>query len=164
MADLGLLVGGDDTITLSGDLGAGKTAAARALIRYLASDETLDVPSATFTLVQRYDLASLFPVLHADLYRIDRVSDLDELDLIPPPAGSLVLIEWPERAAHFLPRDRIDVRLLADTDDARVATVTGFGKSVAKVARLDALRAFIERSGLSSAERVRMAGDASSRS
>ena len=53
MADLALLIGPGDVITLSGDLGAGKSATARALIRYLASDETLEVPSQTFTLAQR---------------------------------------------------------------------------------------------------------------
>ena len=56
MADLALLIGPGDVITLSGDLGAGKTAAARAMIRYLADDEALEVPSPTFTLVQGYDL------------------------------------------------------------------------------------------------------------
>ena len=57
MADLALLVGPGDVITLSGDLGAGKTAAARAMIRYLADDAALEVPSPTFTLAQSYDLA-----------------------------------------------------------------------------------------------------------
>ena len=60
MADLALLIGPGDVITLSGDLGAGKTAAARAMIRYLADDETLEVPSPTFTLAQGYDLPA-FP-------------------------------------------------------------------------------------------------------
>ena len=59
MADLALLVGPGDVITLSGDLGAGKTAAARAMIRYLAGDETLEVPSPTFTLVQGLRAAAL---------------------------------------------------------------------------------------------------------
>ena len=75
MADLALLIGPGDVITLSGDLGAGKTAAARAMIRYLAGDETLEVPSPTFTLVQGYDLPP-FPLLHADLYRIDDPGEL----------------------------------------------------------------------------------------
>ena len=57
MADLGLLIGARDIVTLSGDLGAGKTTAARALIRYFADDETLEVPSPTFTLAQAYDLS-----------------------------------------------------------------------------------------------------------
>src|SRR3954449_4121089 len=78
MADLALLIGPGDVITLSGDLGAGKTAAARALIRYLADDESLEVPSPTFTLVQGYDLPP-FPLLHADLYRIDDPGELDEI-------------------------------------------------------------------------------------
>ena len=59
MADLALLIGPGVLITLTGDLGAGKTAAARAMIRYLADDAELDVPSPTFTLAQSYDLAEL---------------------------------------------------------------------------------------------------------
>ncbi|MBN9013871.1 MAG: tRNA (adenosine(37)-N6)-threonylcarbamoyltransferase complex ATPase subunit type 1 TsaE, partial [Rhizobiales bacterium] len=55
MADLALLINAGDVITLSGDLGAGKTAAARAMIRYFAGDDTLDVPSPTFTLAQTYE-------------------------------------------------------------------------------------------------------------
>src|SRR5580698_11322388 len=80
MADLALLIGPGDVITLSGDLGAGKTAAARAMIRYLADDETIEVPSPTFTLAQGYELPS-FPLVHADLYRINDPSELDEIGL-----------------------------------------------------------------------------------
>ena len=98
MADLALLIGPGDVITLSGDLGAGKTAAARAMIRYLAGDDTLEVPSPTFTLAQSYDLPP-FPLVHADLYRINDASELEEIGLSPLPDGTLVLIEWPERAA-----------------------------------------------------------------
>ncbi|MFX9050273.1 tRNA (adenosine(37)-N6)-threonylcarbamoyltransferase complex ATPase subunit type 1 TsaE, partial [Acinetobacter baumannii] len=77
MADLALLMNAGDVITLSGDLGAGKTAAARALIRYLAQDDELEVPSPTFTLAQTYDLPS-FPLLHADLYRVNDPDELEE--------------------------------------------------------------------------------------
>ena len=97
MADLALLIGPGDVITLSGDLGAGKTAAARALIRYLAGDDSIEVPSPTFTLAQSYDLPA-FPLVHADLYRINDAAELEEIGLSPLPEGTLVLIEWPERA------------------------------------------------------------------
>src|ERR1700755_3113306 len=81
MADLALLTGPGDVITLSGDLGAGKTAAARAMIRYLAGDDELEVPSPTFTLAQSYELP--FPLIYADLYRINDASELEEIGLSP---------------------------------------------------------------------------------
>src|SRR5437016_7057113 len=84
MADLALLIGPGDLITLSGDLGAGKTAAARAMIRYLADDDAVEVPSPTFTLAQAYDLPP-FPLLHADLYRINDPAELEEIGLSPLP-------------------------------------------------------------------------------
>src|ERR1700761_48367 len=110
MADLALLIGAGDVITLSGDLGAGKTAAARALIRYLANDMEIEVPSPTFTLAQSYDLPT-FPLVHADLYRINDATELEEIGLSPLPEGVVALIEWPERALTALPPDRIDIAL-----------------------------------------------------
>ena len=102
MADLALLIGPGDVITLTGDLGAGKTAAARAMIRYLAGDETIEVPSPTFTLAQSYDLPP-FPLVHADLYRVNDPAELEEIGLSPLPEATVALIEWPERAADALP-------------------------------------------------------------
>src|ERR1043165_2743994 len=67
-----------DLVTLSGDLGAGKTAFARALIRHLAEDPAMEVPSPTFTLVQTYMLPR-FTVVHADLYRVTHAGELAEL-------------------------------------------------------------------------------------
>jgi tRNA threonylcarbamoyl adenosine modification protein YjeE len=166
MADLALLIGPGDVITLSGDLGAGKTAAARALIRYLAGDEALEVPSPTFTLVQGYDLPP-FPLLHADLYRIGDASELEEIGLSPLPEGSVALIEWPERAPGAFPADRIDIALShrpALGSTARAAVITGYGKAAAQVERLKALREFLDGAGYTDAKRQRMPGDASTRS
>src|ERR1700730_4407857 len=149
MADLALLIGPGDVVTLSGDLGAGKTAAARAMIRYLADDDALEVPSPTFTLAQAYDLPP-FPLIHADLYRIGDASELEEIGLSPMPEATVVLMEWPERAAGALPPDRIDIALShrpALGSTARAAEITGYGKAATLVARLQALREFLATSG-----------------
>jgi N-acetylmuramate 1-kinase len=166
MADLALLIGPGDVVTLSGDLGAGKTAAARALIRYLAGDDSIEVPSPTFTLAQSYDLPA-FPLVHADLYRINEAAELEEIGLSPLPEGLVTLIEWPERAPQALPPDRIDIALnhrpaLGST--ARAAEITGYGRASAQVKRLESLRQFLAGAGLIEAKRQRMAGDASTRS
>src|ERR1700754_4673465 len=145
MADLALLIGPGDVITLSGDLGAGKTAAARAMIRYLAGDDAIEVPSPTFTLAQTYDLPS-YPLVHADLYRVNDPIELEEIGLSPLPDGAVVLIEWPERAPAATPQDRIDVafsRGPALGSSARAAEIPGCGKAAAQVARLKARREFL---------------------
>jgi N-acetylmuramate 1-kinase len=166
MADLALLLGPGNIITLTGDLGAGKTTAARAMIRYLADDEDLEVPSPTFTLVQAYELAP-FPLLHADLYRISDASELEEIGLSPFPEDMVVLIEWPERAGTALPPDRIDIAFDHGSElgaEARFAEIIGHGKAAAQIERLRLLRQFLERAGFGDATRRRMAGDASIRS
>ncbi|HEY9010663.1 MAG TPA: tRNA (adenosine(37)-N6)-threonylcarbamoyltransferase complex ATPase subunit type 1 TsaE [Devosia sp.] len=98
-----------DLVLLDGDLGAGKTALARAVIRTLAGDPRLDVPSPSFALVQPYDLPG-GPVLHADLYRLSSEAEIDELGLLDR-AEAIVLVEWPERAPSLATRADVIVRL-----------------------------------------------------
>lgn len=164
--DIANALQGGDLITLSGDLGAGKTTFARALIRYLAGDSTIEVPSPTFTLMQSYDLPQ-FQVFHADLYRLSGSAELAELGFDDLPENAVVLVEWPDRAAGFLPADRLDITLTLSPKlklEFRHARVTGYGAMGPRVDRMAAARQFIAESGYSEALRARLQGDASTRS
>jgi tRNA threonylcarbamoyladenosine biosynthesis protein TsaE len=121
---LGSVLAAGDTILLSGDVGAGKTHFARALIQsLLTADE--DVPSPTFTLVQVYDAASGCEIWHADLYRLSDPSETEELGLTDAMDTAICLIEWPDRLAAFRPEDALDITLSAtDVEDHRILTVT----------------------------------------
>ncbi len=112
-----------DLILLEGDLGAGKTALARSIIRSLVGDPRLDVPSPSFALVQPY-LAAGRPVLHADLYRLVSAYEVDELGLFDAP-DAIVLVEWPERAPDLAGRADVVVRLaLPSGGQGRNADIT----------------------------------------
>ena len=164
-ADIAAALEGGDLVTLSGDLGAGKTTFARALIRRLAGDESIEVPSPTFTLIQSYELPR-FPLVHADFYRLSGAAELAELGFDDLPEGTVVLLEWPDRAAGFLPADRFDItftlapKLGAEVRNARVA---GYGACAARAERIAELRAFLDASGFGTARRERIQGDASTR-
>ena len=154
-----------DLVTLSGDLGAGKTTFARALIRFLAGDETVEVPSPTFTFMQNYGLPR-FSLVHSDLYRISGVADLAELGFDDLPEGAVMLLEWPDRAAGLLPPDHFDISFTlapALGDEGRTVRVTGYGTFAARAERIPLIRNFLEESGYATATRVRMQGDASTR-
>jgi len=166
MKDVASLIEPGDTITLSGDLGAGKTTFARAFIRYFAGDETIEVPSPTFTLTQTYVLPR-FSLMHADLYRLSGPSEMRELGLDDAPEGTVTVLEWPDRAVGLLPADRLDIALTLSPQQgpgARNVRVTGYGAFAQRAERILAIRHFLDRSGFSQADRRRIQGDASTRS
>ena len=159
------LVKAGDLVTLSGDLGAGKTALARALIRRLCGDASLDVPSPTFTLMQVYEGAQ-FPIVHADLYRVKSPDELGELGWDEAADGALVLVEWADRMGDEIASDRLDVALSLDQkrgETWREVTLTGHGGFAERVDRARALAELLETSGWADAERTFMLGDASVR-
>lgn len=153
-----------DVITLSGDLGAGKTTFARAFVRAFVGDAALDVPSPTFTLMQSYECPR-GTVVHADLYRIHDAVELEELGWDEAVDDAVVLVEWPERAGDSLGESRIDInlRLVPGFDGERIAVISGHGAHVRRLADLKALRTVIDRAGWGNAERASIYGDASSR-
>lgn len=123
------LVAPQDVIALWGDLGAGKTSLARAIIQTLlaASGQHEDVPSPTFTLVQTYE-ADTLPIWHADLYRLSDPDELIELGLEEALEAGLLLIEWPDRMEDDLPAQRLDIEL-KEVGEGRLACLTARGVS-----------------------------------
>lgn len=149
-----------DALLLSGDLGMGKTTLARAIIRALAGDADLDVPSPTFTLVQEYD--GRLPVRHFDLYRISSSDELEELGLAEALLEGVALIEWPERAQDALPQDAV-MLALTEEGDGRTVAISGPLAFIDRLTRSLAIRGFLDASGYQGATRHYLTGDASAR-
>lgn len=95
-------------VQLRGDLGAGKSTLARALLRALGV--TGAIRSPTYTLIERYPLADGHEAWHLDLYRIGQAEELDFLGL-DEGSASLWLVEWPERGAGALPPTDLELGL-----------------------------------------------------
>jgi tRNA threonylcarbamoyl adenosine modification protein YjeE len=153
-----------DLIALSGELGAGKTTLARAIIRALTGNPAEEIPSPTFTLVQSYATPRM-PVAHFDLYRLGSPAELDELGLDLALQEGIAAVEWPEQAEGSLPRERLSVRI-DDTGapDTRRVTLTGTADWVERLGRLAAMRAVSEAGGMNGACELRyLQGDASVR-
>jgi hypothetical protein len=151
-----------DLVALSGDLGAGKTTLARALLRAVSGLPGLEVPSPTFTLVQPYAGPPFrFPVTHVDLYRVADPTELDELGLDDAVAEGALIVEWPERGGDRLTGARIDLAL-AHAGEGRVAALSSPDAKVAKrLARALRLRAFLDRTPFADWRRRYYQGDAS---
>ena len=155
----------DDLVTLSGELGSGKTSFARALLRSLTGEADFEVPSPTFSLMQVYDTPA-FRVVHADLYRVNQASELAELGWDEAADGAVVLVEWAERAGPALAPDRLDIAFIIEPEEGpehRVCVLTGFGAWSARVGLLKALDRLLGDAGWRGAKRVHVTGDASFR-
>jgi N-acetylmuramate 1-kinase len=154
-----------DVIALRGDLGAGKTTLARALIGAILRDDITEVTSPTFSLHQTYAGGRL-TISHFDFYRLSGAQEAAELDFDEAIQQGAVIVEWPERAAARLPETRIEVEL-ADTSDPAVrrVTVRGIGAAAERTQRIGELVTFLDaQPEWSDASITHLQGDASTRS
>lgn len=154
-----------DVVTLAGDLGAGKTTLARALIRAVLNDPALEVPSPTFALLQSYSEGRI-AIAHLDLYRIAEGEEIAELALEDWLKTGALLVEWPQHLPPSLYSDRLAISLAdADHPDERQVTLTGTGSWSSRLDRLHTIHDFLSaHSNWNDARIVFMQGDASTRS
>ena len=110
-----------DVVALSGDLGTGKTTLARAILAALG--HTGEVPSPTYTIIETYDELNP-PVVHADFYRLEDPSEVEELGLDDYREGAVLLAEWPDHAGGFAHEPACLAIDLEKVGDGREAVVT----------------------------------------
>lgn len=119
-AEVAATLGPGDVVLVRGDLGAGKTTFVRGLAAGLGLDSDL-VSSPTFTLVHEYRGGRL-PLVHLDLYRLER-ADLDDIGLDPDLAArGVVVVEWPERLRHAV-AGAVRVHIADDGGDRRAVVI-----------------------------------------
>lgn len=119
-----------DILALSGDLGAGKSHFARALIaeRLAALGRAEEIPSPSYTLVQTYALDGV-ELWHADLYRLGDAGEIAELGLDEAFATAIAVVEWADRLGPAMPARHLAIVLdfVPGEDDARTARITATG-------------------------------------
>ncbi|HEU0059500.1 MAG TPA: tRNA (adenosine(37)-N6)-threonylcarbamoyltransferase complex ATPase subunit type 1 TsaE [Hyphomicrobiaceae bacterium] len=150
-------------VVLKGELGAGKTTFARALIRALL-DADVEVPSPTFSLQQTYATPRL-TVTHFDFYRLGSAEEALELGFEDALQRGAVLAEWAERIAPILPEERYEIEL-TDTEASgrRRVLLRGLGGLSDEARRLGAALHLLDQEPRARSARLRyLQGDASTR-
>lgn len=162
-----------DCVCLSGELGAGKTEFARGLITAL--DPTIsEVPSPTFAMIQPYEILASQPhfiLTHADLYRVEEESELDQLGLSDALAQGMLLVEWPDIAQAHLPKHRLHIQIaqVNRAVEGRRCIIQGDARWISRwqeafaAPREHAIESFLRETSWGDAKREKLAGDASFR-
>ena len=150
-------------VVLKGELGAGKTTFARALIRALV-DADIEVPSPTFALQQTYATPRL-SVTHFDFYRLGSPEEALELGFEDALQRGAVIAEWADRIAALLPEDRYEIELIdSEVSGRRRVSMRGLGGLNAEARRLVAALRLLDQEPQTRPARIRyLQGDASTR-
>ena len=113
-------------IALIGDLGSGKTAFVQGLAKGLEVPDGFYITSPTFTLINEYP--GRYPLVHMDLYRLENMSELEDIGLDEILHGQAVIaIEWADKLSDSLPAEHLRVALEIIDDDCRTLNLNAAG-------------------------------------
>lgn len=152
-----------DIVALTGNLGAGKTTFARALIHAVLDDAEAEVPSPTFSLIQTYE-AKRLTLGHFDFYRLADATEAQEIGFDEAVQRGVAIVEWPERAAELIHDDCITLALdTAATPERRHLRLSANGTTAARAKRAVEIFRFVKHHANGHARVSYMQGDASFR-
>jgi len=162
---LGPHLNSNDLVTLSGELGTGKTTFARSLIRFLASRPELTITSPTYLLLQEYEGVSV-KLIHADLYRLTNPNELIEIGFEEISENAISIIEWPERYPKLNEAATVAIKFnLFNTNNNfyRTISITADNNILLSILAQYHIQTFLNDCGWVDASRTLIAGDASGR-
>ena len=131
---LGELLEGGDVVSVSGELGAGKTCLVQGIARGLGVDPSVPITSPTFTLVGEYP--GRLALRHADFYSVESYARLDDAgfqDLFDE--SGVLVVEWPERFPEALPQERLAIAIELVSECERRVRFGGVGRRAAQIER-----------------------------
>jgi tRNA threonylcarbamoyladenosine biosynthesis protein TsaE len=124
--DIGRCLEAGDIVCLCGELGSGKTVLTKGMARGLGVRSERAVRSPSFVLVQRYQ--GRVPIYHADLYRLDGPTDIDDIGLHECLGGDgVAVIEWADKLATSVPVERLEITLTHQSEETRLITIRPWG-------------------------------------
>jgi tRNA threonylcarbamoyladenosine biosynthesis protein TsaE len=127
-----------DVVSLTGELGAGKTTFVQGAAQALGV--TVPVVSPTFTLIREYPAAGGITVYHADVYRLERLQDVIDLGFEEmTDAGGITFVEWGDAVSALLSENFLEIELRTTESDERRIRIAGVGQNW--IRRMDSLEA-----------------------
>jgi tRNA threonylcarbamoyladenosine biosynthesis protein TsaE len=129
---LGRALAAGDVVGLSGPLGAGTTTLVQGIAEGLDVPPDRHVASPTFALVNEHP--GRVPLVHADLYRIERAAELEELGLAEGFDRAATVIEWLDRFPEAAPTDRLELCIAIEADGSRTVTAESHGSRAERLA------------------------------
>lgn len=125
---LGSLLAPGMCLTLTGDLGAGKTTLTKSIGKALGIKKTINSPTFTIMKIYQGDL----PLYHIDSYRLEGIEqDLGFEEYLEGDGVSIV--EWPEYISAILPKERLEIKILNGTDEQRIFEITAIGEKYEEI-------------------------------